>query len=154
MEARFRPVTKRVTIEKIKRALAGPNAEEMIESLRSDPRKGVQKLILSWEKKRAKEHKRQERTKALYYMVENAWKRGYRFVAGIDEAGRGPLAGPVVAASVVLCQDERLPVEDSKKLSAKERDLLYEEIIQKSLAYGVGIVSADEIARRIGVIRV
>lgn len=61
-------------------------------------------------------------------------------VAGIDEAGRGPLAGPVVAACAILPEDfDVIGVDDSKKLSEKRREELYEEIINKALAYGVGI---------------
>lgn len=61
-------------------------------------------------------------------------------VAGIDEAGRGPLAGPVVAACAILSEDfDVIGVDDSKKLSEKRREELYEEILNKALAYGVGI---------------
>lgn len=62
-------------------------------------------------------------------------------IAGVDEAGRGPLAGPVVAGCVVLDRSkEILFLNDSKKLSEKKRDLLYDEIIDKSFAYGIGVV--------------
>ena len=62
-------------------------------------------------------------------------------IAGVDEAGRGPLAGPVVAGCVVLDNSkEILFVNDSKKISEKKRNKLYDEIIDKSLAYGIGIV--------------
>ena len=72
------------------------------------------------------------------YECENATK-GY--VCGIDEAGRGPLAGPVVAAAVILPKDEVfLYLNDSKKLSEKKRNLLFEEIKKKALAFGIGIV--------------
>ena len=67
-------------------------------------------------------------------------------IAGVDEAGRGPLAGPVVAGCVVLDRDsEILYLNDSKKLSEKKRELLYDEIILKSLAYGIGIVDEKKI---------
>ncbi|MCK9393633.1 ribonuclease HII, partial [bacterium] len=73
-------------------------------------------------------------------------KKGYKFVAGIDEAGRGPLAGPVVA-SVVLITDWNLPeelllgIKDSKKLSEKKREYLFEIItITKQIKWGIGIV--------------
>ena len=68
------------------------------------------------------------------------------FIAGIDEAGRGPLAGPVMAASVIL--DPNKPIEglaDSKKLSAKKRDHLYDEIKTNAFAWGLGCASAIEI---------
>jgi len=76
------------------------------------------------------------------------WRVGVKTIAGIDEAGRGPLAGPVVAAAVILNQRE-IPedVNDSKKLSAKKRDLLFDAIKEKSLDYSTGIVWQDEIDR-------
>lgn len=64
------------------------------------------------------------------------------YVAGIDEAGRGPLAGPVVAAAVILPKDIFLPfLNDSKKVTEKRRDVLFDEIKQNAIAYGIGIVS-------------
>ncbi len=58
------------------------------------------------------------------------YEKGYRFVAGVDEAGRGPLAGPVVAAAVILHKDPPIPgINDSKKLSESRRESLYEEIM-------------------------
>ena len=71
---------------------------------------------------------------------------GYERICGIDEAGRGPLAGPVVAGAVILPKDcEILGVNDSKKLSAKKRELLYDEIMEKAVAVSVGIVSPQRI---------
>lgn len=70
----------------------------------------------------------------------------YSNICGIDEAGRGPLAGPVVAAAVILPKEvEILYLNDSKKLSEKKRELLYGEIKEKAIDYGIGIVSAKEI---------
>jgi len=74
------------------------------------------------------------------------FKKGFRLIAGVDEAGRGPLAGPVVAASVVF--DERIEIDginDSKKLASKEREQLEKEIKQKALAYSIFVVNVDEI---------
>ena len=69
-------------------------------------------------------------------------KEGYRYIAGIDEAGRGPLAGPVVVASVVMPLDNLIEgINDSKKLSAKKRDMLYDKIISQALDYHVAIIS-------------
>lgn len=67
-------------------------------------------------------------------------------VCGIDEAGRGPLAGPVVAGAVILPPDCQIPyLNDSKKLSEKKRELLFDEIREKAVSYGVGIVSSGRI---------
>ena len=73
-----------------------------------------------------------------------SYENGYHSIAGVDEAGRGPLAGPVVAAAVILYQNAPIPgVDDSKKLSESRRESLYEEILQKSAGYGIGIVSRE-----------
>lgn len=73
-------------------------------------------------------------------------KRGYKIIAGADEAGRGPLAGPVVAACVILPEDCLIPgVNDSKKLSESRREALYEKITGAALAFGTGIVEQDVI---------
>lgn len=79
----------------------------------------------------------------LYTMQEYERKlraNGISYIAGVDEVGRGPLAGPVVTACVVLPEDfDVLGVDDSKKLSEKKREELYDKILSKSLAYGIGM---------------
>jgi ribonuclease HII len=71
---------------------------------------------------------------------------GYTAVCGIDEAGRGPLAGPVVAAAVILAPGTELPgVNDSKKISEKKREMLFDYITEHALAYGIGRASEQEI---------
>lgn len=73
---------------------------------------------------------------------------GYRCIAGIDEAGRGPLAGPVVAAAVVLAADPAIPgLRDSKRLSARQREVVYAQICAGALTYGIGLVSHTQIDR-------
>lgn len=75
-----------------------------------------------------------------------ALEKGCKFVCGVDEAGRGPLAGPVCAAAVILPTDtEIIGLNDSKKLSEKKREALYDEIIEKALAYGIAYGSLEEI---------
>jgi ribonuclease HII len=76
----------------------------------------------------------------------HARQRGYRIIAGIDEAGRGPLAGPVVAAAVILPPDYRHPeINDSKQLTPGKRGRLYEVIKTDALAVGLGVVEASVI---------
>jgi len=76
------------------------------------------------------------------------WNSGLRLVAGIDEAGRGPLAGPVVAAAVIVGIEFYLPeVDDSKKLSAAQRERLYDAIMDGALAVGIGSVDHEVIDR-------
>lgn len=81
------------------------------------------------------------------YDIENSlYIKGIKYIAGVDEAGRGPLAGPVVAAAVILKKNAKFKyVNDSKKLSAKQRDLALIEIKEQSLAIGIGISSVEEI---------
>lgn len=74
------------------------------------------------------------------------YEQGYKYIAGIDEAGRGPLAGSVYAAAVILpkgCEIEGL--RDSKKLSEKKREMLFDVIIEKALAYGICAIDSDRI---------
>ena len=82
------------------------------------------------------------------FFETNAWQKGYQSVAGIDEAGRGPLAGPVVSAAVILPQRFDLPgLNDSKQLSATKREQLYPLIRAQSIALGLGVSRVEEIDR-------
>lgn len=106
----------------------------------SDERRGVQNLIAGCRKKQAALDRERER---LYAM--KAYERKYEqysYICGIDEAGRGPLAGPVVAGAVILPRGcEILHLNDSKKLSAARREELYDEIMEKAVSVGVGMAS-------------
>ena len=87
-----------------------------------------------------------ERLTNLKRYEENLYNEGLKYICGIDEAGRGPLAGPVVVGAVVMPKDSMLEfMNDSKKVTEKRRELLYEEIVNTSLAYGIGIISQEEI---------
>ncbi|MDD3803635.1 MAG: ribonuclease HII [bacterium] len=80
-------------------------------------------------------------TDNLRKFEEKWWKNRCYFVAGVDEAGRGPLAGPVVSAAVIFSEDIRIDgINDSKQLTPEEREELYHEIMEKALAVGVGYV--------------
>ena len=118
--------------------------ESLLELCKKDTRKGVLKLVEKYEKQKAAMVEELERLKKMHEF-EDTYSE-YEYIAGIDEAGRGPLAGPVVAASVILPKDcEILYLNDSKQLSAKRRDELFDEIKQKAIAYGIGIVSQGRI---------
>lgn len=83
----------------------------------------------------------------LYFEAQGA-ERGYSFIAGVDEAGRGPLAGPVVAAAVILKSGSVIEgVRDSKKLTPQKRDYLYDIILNEAVSVGIGICSHDTIDR-------
>lgn len=83
----------------------------------------------------------------LYNMSEYERKyKDFSYIAGVDEVGRGPFAGPVVASVVILKKDETiLYLNDSKKLSEKKRDLLFDEICKKAIAFGIGMATSEEI---------
>lgn len=81
-----------------------------------------------------------------YSYEKAAMQRGFNFICGVDEAGRGPLAGPVCAAAVILPCDIVIDgLDDSKKLTEKKREALYEIIIEKAIAYSVAFASVEEI---------
>ena len=102
-------------------------------------------------KKEERLRRRQEKLEAELARLEGmrVYERKYgdlELICGIDEAGRGPLAGPVTAAAVILPKDVNiLYLNDSKKLTARRRELLYDEIMEKAAAVGVGVVSHDRI---------
>ena len=115
-----------------------------LEQYREDPRAGVQTLVKRAEKAIAALEQEKERVWEM-----QSFEREYRpcgVICGIDEAGRGPLAGPVVAAAVCLPENcELLYVNDSKKLSEKKREELFDQIREKAVSYGIGIVGPDVI---------
>lgn len=102
-------------------------------------------------KKEERQKRQQEKLAAELGRLENmkVFERKYEacgLICGIDEAGRGPLAGPVVAGAVILPRDSQiLWLNDSKKLTAGRRELLYDEIMEKALAVGIGVVSHERV---------
>ena len=82
-----------------------------------------------------------------YKKTENELhQKGFEYICGIDEAGRGPLAGPVVVAGVIMPKDSMIEgVNDSKKVSEKKRELLYDKIIEEAISYSVSIIDYDVI---------
>lgn len=110
----------------------------------SDERRGVQNLIAGCRKKQAALDRERERLYAMK-VYERKYEQ-YTYICGIDEAGRGPLAGPVVAGAVILPRGcEILHLNDSKKLSAARREELYDEIMEKAVSVGVGMASPARI---------
>ena len=87
-----------------------------------------------------------ERLNKLKEEETKLYKTGFEYICGIDEAGRGPLAGPVVVASVILPQNSMIEgVNDSKKVSENKREKIYEEIIKGAISYGIAIIDEKEI---------
>jgi len=97
-------------------------------------------------KKEEREEYLKQKLETMLTYERALWSKGVLYVAGVDEVGRGPLAGPVCAACVVLPQDfDIIGIDDSKKLSEKRRGILYSSILERALAYGIGLVSNERI---------
>jgi len=129
------------------RAQAGPPYDPaFLASLETDARAGARALYLKCRRAEtgaASEEKRLSDMMRFEYQVR---ENGFRRIAGVDEAGRGPLAGPIVAAAVIL--EKPLPgLDDSKKLSAAQRDRTYEALVHSDCPIGVAVVEAADIDR-------
>ena len=134
-------------IGRIKEELKAASDEMLpsfISSYSEDERSGVKKLV-------AQAQKRLQKLAAEETRIENLKKyekeySEYAFICGIDEAGRGPLAGPVTAAAVILPKDCRiLYINDSKKLSEKKREELYDVIMEQAVGVGIGMIGPQRI---------
>lgn len=118
--------------------------EEVIEGFRTDSRSGVKKLIASYENKLKKYHEEVLRLQAMVDFDRDLLAEGD--ICGIDEVGRGPLAGPVVTAAVIMPPESRiLYVDDSKKLTQAKREELYELIMNEAYAVSFGIKGVEEV---------
>ncbi|UJL47920.1 ribonuclease HII [Virgibacillus sp. NKC19-16] len=125
---------------------SGEISEELISHLKTDDRKGVQQLIKSYEKKKYKEEMAEKTFIEMSVFESRAYANGHEYIAGIDEAGRGPLAGPVVAAAVILPRDFKLlGLNDSKQLSEQARNHFFRIIKEQAISYGVSIISSQKI---------
>ncbi len=117
-----------------------------IDILKDDERKSVKNIAIKLAKKLDKIRGENERLEMINTFENEGYQKGYTYIGGIDEAGRGPLAGPVVAAVVVFKPGTKIEgINDSKKLSEAKRDELFDIIKEQALDYGIGIVQKDEI---------
>lgn len=115
-------------------------------ALKADTRAGVQALVSAFEAKRKRKAAESRRLYERTSYERALWEQGVELVAGCDEAGMSPLAGPVVAAACVLRRDDLVRgVDDSKALSPEKREALAAEIRQRAVCWAVGVVSAAEI---------
>lgn len=134
----------KLTIKAVKELLATieDETDERFLLLQQDSRKGVAAAIQSWHRQQEKAQKLEMDYQRMLEFEHNIWENGLTYVAGIDEVGRGPLAGPVVTAAVILPQDFHvLEINDSKQLSESKRDELYDKIKAEALSIGIGIKS-------------
>jgi ribonuclease HII len=134
-------------IAEVRRMLGSPMCDrEMIESLRDDPRAAVSVLLDAAERRTLRLEEEQERHEEMLAIERELFASGRFLIAGVDEAGVGPLAGPIVAAAVILGEEgSKLEIEDAKRLDARTRTALADDIRQRSTCVSIGIADVDEI---------
>lgn len=120
--------------------------DEWLEELKADERKGVQQLIKNYERKKQQAQALDEKFIEMSFFEQKNYAEGSEYIAGVDEAGRGPLAGPVVAAAVILPKSFKLPgLDDSKRLSEATRNMFFDTIKKEALSYGISIIDNQKI---------
>jgi ribonuclease HII len=114
--------------------------------LRADDRAGARAILASVDRRRSENRSEGQRLRKMLRFETSLWKSGYRAVAGVDEAGMSPLAGPVSAAAVILEPGTRIiGIDDSKKLDAASREDLAREIREKAASWSIAFVEVEEI---------
>lgn len=138
---------KNKTVTEIKQFLDSDTlSEEQLSTLQHDSRKGVQKLLQLFYQKQQKNQELEHHFIKMCEFEQKNYTRGCEFIAGIDEAGRGPLAGPVVAAAVILPQNFKLlGLDDSKQLNAAKRHDFFQVIKAQAVSYGIAAISNEKI---------
>jgi ribonuclease HII len=122
--------------------------EKEIALLQSDERKGVQTLLKSYERQKQHLQQLEEKFTAMTEYERKGYANGNTYIAGIDEAGRGPLAGPVVAAAVILPEHFKLlGLNDSKLLKETTRDKFFDIIKAQAVSYGIAVIDNEQIDR-------
>lgn len=112
----------------------------------NDDRKGVVELVDKWHRAYEKELELKQHFIQMSEFERELHQQGFSMMAGIDEVGRGPLAGPVVASAVILPESFYLPgLNDSKKIPEAKRELFYQIIMEEAIAVGIGIIHNEEI---------
>ncbi|MGM0471648.1 MAG: ribonuclease HII [Bacillota bacterium] len=140
----------KLTIKEIKAELEDLElasiSKELLAELAADNRKGVQRLAQRWQRKKEKAARLRQQFREMKEFERQIVPADYEVIGGVDEAGRGPLAGPVVAAVVILPEDIFLPgLNDSKQLSATQREEFFACLQKEAVDLGVGIVDAKRI---------
>ncbi len=135
-----------MNIKEVKKILETEPKPEELAILREDDRSGVQKLLAAYEQRLAAGQAEKVRFAHMLVNEELFYEAGCQYIAGCDEAGRGPLAGPLSVAAVILPRGVFISgLNDSKKLSAKKREELYEVICDKAVSITVNLVGPQEI---------
>lgn len=124
----------------------GALSDSILNEIKNDERKGVQQLYKKWMKEQENLQKQKEKFTEMSAYEKELRFQNIQMIAGVDEVGRGPLAGPVVAAAVILGPDFYLPgLNDSKAVSEKKREIFYQYIMENAVSVGIGSASAAEI---------
>ena len=130
------------TIKEIKEQLADIQQldDPLLAELEQDSRSGVVQAIAKRKREIQKRLDEEERLEGMLAYEKECYARGIEFIAGVDEVGRGPLAGPVVAAAVILPKGSKLPgLNDSKKIPKSKHKEIYEAVLQEAIAIGIGV---------------
>lgn len=137
-----------MTIKEIRTLLKNDELDqEQLLALSQDKRAGVKKLLTSYQRRQARRQKKQAAFNRRFSYEERFWRQG-KIVAGVDEVGRGPLAGPVVTAAVILdSYFDLVEVNDSKQLSPQKRLALYPLILKEAVSVAIGLKSPQVIDR-------
>ena len=134
----------KLSIKQIKDLMVKECNDELLTAIKNDARKGVQSIYKSYQR----EMKERQRVANLYTFENECRANGYKLIAGVDEVGRGPLAGPVVAASVILPENFFIEkINDSKKLSEATREKIYDIIMKNAIAVNRAIIYEKTIDR-------
>jgi ribonuclease HII len=129
-------------------AQPGALSPQALRKLQRDPRRGVRQLWAAARRRADEERQRRLHLDALLNFERVLWRSGVRWIAGVDEVGVGPLAGPVVAAAVVFTPEVAIAgIDDSKKLDAETRERLADEIHAQAAGIGLGVADVEEIDR-------
>lgn len=138
------------TIKEIKEQLANIQRldDPLLTELEQDSRSGVIQAIAKRKKEIQKRLDEDERLEAMLAYEKECYARGMELIAGVDEVGRGPLAGPVVAAAVILPKACKIPgLNDSKKIPKSKHKEIYEAVLQNAIAIGIGVKDNQVIDR-------
>ncbi len=120
--------------------------KHVIDAINQDERNGIKKAYEGWKNKSLRMEREYKRLNGIKQVDESYYLQGYKYVAGVDEAGRGPLAGPIVAAAVILPRESFIcGINDSKKLSSDARKRLFVKICNDSISMGISLLSPMKI---------
>lgn len=136
----------KLTISEIKQKLneIDDPDDEFIQQIKKDERKGAKAALLSFNRRIERLKQANDAFKLRFKFENEFWSQGHQYVAGMDEVGRGPLAGPVVTAAVILDNSfDLIGVTDSKQLTAKERESLYLKIIDEAVEVNLCVKDQD-----------